>query len=102
MNEIILMDDALTSLEAKYGSIVRRIGSWITDGTFGYCSVDLAAVKKAGDALNDSAVLPYMQQFDNSALCTPLFMEMLDKFGTALIEEIVAARQQRLFVRSAT
>jgi len=101
MNEIILMDDALTRLEAKHGSMVRHIGSWITDGTFGYCSVDLAAVKRAGDALNDSAVLQYMQQFENSPLCTALFMEMLDKFGTALIEKIVAARQQRVFVRSA-
>ena len=95
MSEIVLTDDDLRCLEKRFGPGVRQMGPWNSDGIFGYCSVPIAAVEKAACSLNDSVLLESIQELTATQERTPRFMEMLQQFGAALIEQIVAAYQQR-------
>ena|SRR5579863_4657472 len=94
MKAIILPDDDLQRLEKRFGSTVRYMGSWNSDGIFGYCSVPLACLEKAAEALNDPPVSESLQQLKQTTDPTLPFIEMLQSFGVTLIEKIVAARQE--------
>jgi hypothetical protein len=53
MKAIVLPDDVLRHLEKRFGPEVRQMGSWNSDGTFGYSSVSMVAVEKAAKALEN-------------------------------------------------
>ena len=108
MNEIVLTDDDLRCLEKRFGLGVRQMGPWNSDGIFGYCGVPIAAVEQAACSLNDSVLLESIQELTATQERTPRFMEILQQFGAALIQQIVIAYQQGFqmpgvsWVRSAT
>src|SRR6185436_11648509 len=95
MNAIIVGDDDLKRLEGRFGPAVRQMGPWNSDGIFGYCSVSIAAVEQAAEALNDPAVSESLQQLKQASDVTPPFIEMLQNFGPSLIQKIVATQQER-------
>ena len=57
MEEIVVTEDDLRPLEKRFGSAVRLMGSWNSDGTFFYASVPLSAVRSAAkDLVNPDAI----------------------------------------------
>ena len=95
MKEIILTDDDLRQLERRFGPCVRHMGPWNSDGIFGYCTVPMDSVEKVADALNDEGLSQCVQQLKDAPDRATWFMEVLQRFGSALIERIAAAHQQR-------
>jgi hypothetical protein len=93
--EIVLTESDLRHLEEQFGPGVRRMGPWNSDGTFGFCSVPIAAVEKAAVSLNDPALADSLQELKAVPNRAARFMEILQEFGTGLIEQIVAAYQGR-------
>ena len=95
MQAIFLPDDALKRLEEQFGPAVRQMGSWNSDGSFGYSSVPIVAVEKAAETLEDPALMQAFLHLRDTADQTRPFIELLETFGTALIEGIVAANRDR-------
>jgi hypothetical protein len=93
--EIVLTDDDLRHLEERFGPGVRHMGSWNSDGIFGYCSVPIAAVEKAAESLNDPALTDSLQTLKAVPNRATRFIEILQESGAALIEQTVAAYQER-------
>jgi hypothetical protein len=58
MEEIVVTEDDLRRLEKRFGSAVRLMGSWNSDGTFFYASVPLSAVRRAAENLVNPDVIP--------------------------------------------
>lgn len=106
MSEIILTDDDLRQLEKRFGPTVRYMGPWITDGSFGYCAVRITSVEKAADALHEKVLLDSLQQLRGPSERATRFMEILREYGSALIDQIIAAHRQTFHMhvqaRSAT
>src|SRR5579883_1016933 len=57
MGAIILTDDELKDLEKRFGQVVRQMGSWNSDGLFGYESVPMLAVERAAEAVGSPGLL---------------------------------------------
>jgi len=98
MNAIVVADDDLRRLEERFGPTVRHIGPWNSDGTFGYCSVPIAALEKAVDVLNEPAVSESLQQLKEASDRTSRFIEMLQNVGLVLIEKLVAVHNERFSI----
>lgn len=94
MEEIILTDDDLRGLEKRFGSAVRLMGPWNSDGTFGYTTVPLPAVRKAAEDFTDAAAIMDLSRLNHMPERTTAFMELLHTFGSPLIAAIVAAYRE--------
>jgi hypothetical protein len=90
MEAIILTDDELKLLEKRFGPSVRHMGPWNSDGTFGYSSVPIVAVEKAAEALQNPNLVVALPGLKGTPGRTKPFVELLETFGTTLIERIVA------------
>jgi hypothetical protein len=90
MEAIVLTDDELKRLEKRFGPVVRQMGPWYSDGVFGYASVPLAAVEKAAEALENPNLLVVLPRLRTPER-TKTFLELLEDFGSVLVERIVAA-----------
>jgi hypothetical protein len=95
MNAIVIADDDLSRLEKRFGPAVRHIGPWNSDGTFGYCSVPIAAIERAVDVLNKPAVSESLERLKETPDRSLRFIEMLQNFGADLIEKLVAIHNER-------
>ena len=93
MEEIVLVDDELKRLEGRFGHAVRQMGSWNSDGVFGYCSVPIVAVKTAIESLEDRDLREALSHLERAPDPAKAFIGLLDGFGPALIERIVAAHR---------
>jgi hypothetical protein len=96
-------DDDLKLLEKRFGPGVRCMGPWNSDGVFGYSSVPLFAVERAAESLDDPTVTQALSRLKEAPEWTPPFVELLQAFGLALVEKIVAAYREcsvELLVRS--
>jgi hypothetical protein len=91
MEVIILPDDELKRLEKEFGPAVRQMGTWSSDGVFGYSSVPVSIVERVARGSNDPSIVGAVSRLKNSAERTKLFVELLQIFGPAWIEKIVAA-----------
>lgn len=91
MEAIILPDDDLMRLERQFGPAVRRMGSWSSDGVFGYCSVPVSIVERVAGESNDPALQKAVSRLKNSSERARLFVEILRTFGAPLIAKIVTA-----------
>jgi hypothetical protein len=87
---IILPDDELRRLEKQFGPEVWRMGSWNSDGVFGYCAVSTLEIETAAAAAGDPALREVLGRLTSSPDRTRAFLEMLESFGLPLIERIVA------------
>jgi len=70
---------------------VRQMGSWNSDGVFSYSSVPIVAVERAAESLDDPTVTQALSRLKEAAESTRPFIELLQSFGPALVERIVAA-----------
>ena len=95
MKAIVLSDDELKLLEKRFGPKVRHMGSWNSDGTFGHSSVPVVAVQDAVEALENPDLIIALSSLMQTAERTKPFIELLETFGPALIERIVAAYRER-------
>ncbi len=97
MQGIFLTDDELKILEKRFGPGVRKMGPWNTDGTFGYSCVSMAVVKKAAESIGDQDLIGTLTRLNNVSDRSKAFMALLQTFGQALIERIVAVYRQSSF-----
>ena len=96
---VVITDDELRSLETRSGPCARQMGSWCTDGTFGYSSVPMLAVARAAGSLENPSLGIAVSKLEGlNARATP-FIELLETFGPALVERIVAAYRELTGVR---
>jgi hypothetical protein len=94
---VVLTDDDLKRLERRFGTVVRRMGSWSSDGTFGYSSVPVSAIEGAAETLRDPNLTATLTALMKTPERTESFMELLDISGLALIEKIVEVYRQTSF-----
>ena len=93
MEEIVITEDDLRRLEERFGSAVRLMGSWNSDGTFGYTSVPLSVIRKAAQEFADAAGVDLSRIRPNPER-TAAFMELLHTLGLPLVAAIVAAYRE--------
>ena len=94
MEGIVLTDEDLKILEKRLGPDLRKMGPWMSDGTFGYCWVSMGIVEKAAEALEDPNLMMALFRLKNAPERAQLFIALLESFGHPLIERIVAAYRQ--------
>lgn len=93
MEAIVLTDDELKRLETRFGAVVRQMGPWNSDGVFGYASVPIVAVEKAAESLEDPDLLVALPRLRTPER-TKTLIELLEDFGSVLVERIVAAYRE--------
>lgn len=96
MPVIILTDDDLKRLETRFGSAVRQMGPWNSDGVFGYASVPVAAVEKAATTLENPGLLAALPRLRTPER-TRTLIELLEDYGLVLVERIVDAYREFSF-----
>ena len=94
MEEIVITEDDLRRLEKRFGSAVRLMGSWNSDGTFGYTSVPLPVIRKAAQDLADADVVVDLSRTRHMPERTAAFLELLHTLGSPLVAAIVAAYRE--------
>jgi len=94
MEAIVLTDEELKHLERRFGPGVRLMGSWCSDGTFGYSSVPMLAVEKAAEILESPYLHASVSRLKETVDLGDAFIELLQNFGSVLIEGIVDAYRQ--------
>jgi len=94
MNAIVVPDDDLKRLEKRFGPCVRQMGSWNSDGVFGYTTVPISVVEKAAQSVGDPGLLEALYALKGSPDLPSRFIEMVQSFGPALIDKIIAAYQE--------
>ena len=94
MEEIVVTDDDLRRLEKRFGSAVRLMGSWNSDGTFGYISVPLSAVRRAAEELVSPDAIADLSRPKHMPERTTAFLELLSALGCPLIAAIGAAYRE--------
>jgi hypothetical protein len=90
MEAIILTDDELKGLEARFGPVVRQMGPWNSDGVFGYASIPIVAVEKAAETIADPSLLIALPRL-RAPEGTKTFLELLEDLGSILVDRIVDA-----------
>jgi len=93
MEAIFLTDDELKRLETRFGPVVRQMGPWNSDGIFGYASVSIVAVEKAAEAFANPVLLTALPRLRTPER-TKTFIELLNGFGSVLVERIVSAYRE--------
>ncbi len=93
MEAIFLTDDELKRLETRFGSVVRQMGTWNSDGVFGYASIPLVAVQKAAETLANPNLLTALPRLRTPER-TKTFIELLEDSGSVLVERIVDAYRE--------
>ncbi len=94
MEVIVVTDDDLNRLQKRFGPGVRRMGPWNSDGIFGYSSVPIIAVEKGAEALEHPNLAVALSRLKHTTEQTKPFIELLETFGPALIDRIVAAYKE--------
>jgi hypothetical protein len=91
MEALVLTDDDLKLLEKRFGPDVRQMGSWNSDGTFGYASIPMLAMEKAAEALERPNLIVSLASLQHTSERTKAFIGLLETLGPALIDGIFAA-----------
>ena len=69
------------------------MGPWNSDGVFGYASVPIVAVEKAAETLENPNLLVALPRL-RATEQTKTFIELLEDFGSVLVERIVGAYRE--------
>ncbi len=93
---IVLSDENLRELERRFGPDVRRMGSWNTDGSFGFCAVPIAVVENAAQAIGSPGLTEAVKSADASEDRAKRFIESLEGFGSKLVQAIVASYREHV------
>ena len=101
MAMIVVPDDDLKNLERRLGPSVRLMGTWNTDGVFGYTAVSLRAIDRAADGVEDPQLSEALEELKRrpEPERTGRFIDILRVFGPALVLRIVAAYRESAPVR---
>ncbi|MBZ5617231.1 MAG: hypothetical protein LAQ69_00665 [Acidobacteriia bacterium] len=91
---IVVTDDELKKLEEHFGPDVRHMGTWNSDGVFGYSAVPVAFVEKAAQAIGDPGLLEALHGLKKSSDRNKRFIEMLQAFGPTFVEKIAATYRE--------
>ena len=94
MKALVLIDDELKRLEKRFGPGVRQMGPWSSDGTFGYATVSITAIKRAAEELDKPNLTIAVSGLKDQPEPTKAFIELLEIFGPAVVEKIVDAYRQ--------
>lgn len=70
------------------------MGPWNSDGTFGYTSVPLPAVRKAAEDLGNAALIERLSRLTHTPERSTAFLDLLQTFGSPLVTAIVAAYRE--------
>jgi len=95
MKGIVLTDDQLRILEKRFGPAVRRMGSWNSDGTFGYSWVSFSVVENAAQSIKDPTLIMALSRLNGAPEPAVPFIRLLEAFGNSFVERIVEAYRQR-------
>lgn len=95
---IIVSYDELKRIEACCGAAVWQMGSWNSDGVFGYTVVLDSAVERAAEGLCNPSVVGALARLKQSPQQSVLFMEVLRAYPK-LAERIAAAYREDAFPR---
>ncbi len=93
---IVLPEEELKHLERHFGSDVRQMGPWNTDGSFAFCAVPISAVENAAQTLSDPSIHKAVERLRTTHNPTQRFIEILQACGLPLIRRIVAAYREQL------
>jgi hypothetical protein len=93
---IVLSEEQLKPLEKQFGSDVRHMGQWNTDGAFGFCAVPISAVENAAEALQDPGMNTAVERLKTANDRSQPFVEILQAFGQPLVRKIAAAYRKQL------
>ena len=93
---IVLPEDELKHLEKTLGPHVRQMGTWSSDGVFGFCAVPIAVVEKAAEAVGHPSLAAAVERLKMSDNRTQPFIEIVHAFGPTLVKEIAATYRERV------
>jgi hypothetical protein len=91
MKTIVIPEDELQRLERRFGPDVRRMGSWNSDGVFGYASIPLGAVESAAEAAGRPGLPEAVSRLKDAREPVAAFLDLVEAFGPELIVRIKAA-----------
>ena len=91
MKIIVIPEDDLKRLERRFGLDVRRMGSWNSDGVFGYLSIPLGAVERAAEAVGQTGLPEAVSRLQEAPEPVAAFLELVEAFGPDLIVKTKAA-----------
>src|SRR5690349_16250815 len=92
---IVLPEEQLQKLEKKFGPDVRHMGTWNSDGVFGFCAIPLTVVEKAAEAVGNPRLAPAMDRLKASDNPAEPFLDMVQSFGSVLVHAIAARYRQQ-------
>jgi hypothetical protein len=93
---IVLSDEKLRVLERRFGPDVRQMGSWNTDGSFGFCAVPVAVLEEAAQAVGSPTLTEAIKSANSSEDRAMRLIEFLEAFGSKLVEAIVASYHEHV------
>jgi len=91
MRIIVIPEDDLKRLERRFGPDVRRMGSWNSDGVFGYLSIPLDAVESAAEAVGQPGLPEAVSRLQEAREPAAAFLELVEAIGSDLIVKTKAA-----------
>jgi hypothetical protein len=91
MKIIVIPEDDLKRLERRFGPDVRRMGSWNSDGVFGYMSIPLGAIESAAEAVGQPGLPEAVSRLQEALEPVAAFLELVEAFGSELIVQTKAA-----------
>jgi len=92
MEGIVVGEDDIRRVEKRFESAVRLMGSSNSDGTFGYASVPLCAVRRAAEDLVDLHLLtwqvPKHRHQRPRTVCIPALAQRPTRMETGMLEDV--------------
>ncbi len=93
---IVLPEDELRDLEKHFGPEVRHMGTWNTDGSFGFCAVPIWAVERAAEAVGLPSLAGALERLKSTDNRTQPFIEIVHRFGPLLVQEIASTYRKKV------
>ncbi len=93
---IVVPDDDLRTLGKHFGPDVRQMGTWNSDGVFGFCAVPLSVVEKITEEIGHPILAEAVQGLKKAENRTKPFVQIVREFGPSLVEKIAASYREHL------
>jgi len=79
MKSIVIPEDELKRLERRFGPDVRRMGSWNSDGVFGYTCISLGAVERAAEAVGAPGLPEAVLRLQHAKEPVSAFLDLVEQ-----------------------
>ncbi len=70
------------------------MGTWHSDGVFGFCAVPVSLLEKAAKTIEDPTLAGAVQSLKRRDDRTQPFIEMMRVYGPALVQKIAASYRE--------